>query len=127
MARLNLTFSISLLALLFFVFVTDVNAEPRGINLEQELRTASIVVPAKIVSYDSDSLKFQPLGSTNVISARYSTDQTWNPSRFILAEWPPKDEKVNPKDKKRLFILIGLFAFLLIILTVVYFITYPIK
>lgn len=71
------------------------NAEVRGVNLAEELQTASIITPAKIVSYDTDVLKFQPLGSTDVMSARYSTDPTWNPSGFIHAEWPPKDEKVN--------------------------------
>ena len=70
-------------------------AEVRGVNLEDELRTASIVTLAKIVSYNTDALKFQPLGSTDVMSALYSTDSTWNPSPFIHAEWPPKDEKVS--------------------------------
>lgn len=95
MSRLSLPLSISLFALSFFVFVTDVYAEPRGINLKQELREASIVASAKIVSYDSDSLKFQLSGSIAVLSAKYSTEPTWNPSRFILAEWPPKDEKTK--------------------------------
>ena len=88
-----------LILLIFFVFtffaVATANAVVRGVNLAEELQTATVITPAKIVSYDTDSLKFQPLGSNAVMSARYSTDPTWNPSRFIHAEWPPKDEKVR--------------------------------
>ncbi|MDP3772302.1 MAG: hypothetical protein Q8Q94_02930 [bacterium] len=82
------------LAFVFFAF-TIANAESLLVNLAEELQGASIITPAKIVSYDTDALKFQPLGSTDILSAGYSTDPTWNPSRFIHVEWPPKDEKVG--------------------------------
>ena len=82
-------------AFILIIFVNDVSAKARYVNLEEELQLASIITPAKIISYDSDSLKFQPLDNTVVISTRYSTDPAWNPSAFIHAEWPPKDEKVT--------------------------------
>ena len=89
------TISILLLFLGFIFSFTIANSKVRGVNLAEELQAASIIVPAKIISYDTAFLKFQPLGGGAVISARYSTDPTWNPSRFIHQEWPPKDEKVD--------------------------------
>lgn len=84
------------LAFIFFFFAfTTANAESLFVNLAEELQAASIITQARIVSYDTDLLKFQPLDSNDVMSARYSTDPTWNPSRFIHADWPPKDEKVD--------------------------------
>lgn len=95
MPRSNLSLLIVLSLWSFSIFATDANAKPRWVDLEEELNLSTIVTPAKIVSYDSNLLKFHALTSTAILSAKYSTDPTWNPNRFIRTEWPPKDVTTN--------------------------------
>lgn len=59
---------------IFFSFALTLTlkaeAKPRGVNLEEELPLASIILPVKILAYDAGALKFQPIGKTTVMSAK---------------------------------------------------------
>ena len=80
-----------------------VEAEPRWVNLLQELREAKIVAPVAIVSYDKDRLICVVDGKSKIeLVLKYSIDPAWNPSRFIksdlalvsTADWPPVGSEV---------------------------------
>ena len=67
-------------------------AESLGVDLQKELRAARIVTRARIVAYDQDRLRFQPIPEpAAALSARYSSDPTWSPVRFIRDPWPGDD------------------------------------
>jgi hypothetical protein len=94
-----------LIASLFIVWSLTrvVEAEPRWVNLLQELREAKIVAPVAIVSYDKDRLICAVKGKSKIeLALKYSIDPTWNPSRFIkndlisvnTADWPPVGSEV---------------------------------
>jgi hypothetical protein len=95
MSKSTVRFLLVVLALSLLAFSIGVKAKPRSVDLKEELRLATIITPAKIVSYDQNLLRFQPIGNTAILSARYSTDPTWNPSRFVHSEWPPTSEKTT--------------------------------
>ena len=102
------------------VSARSVDAKSLGVDLQSELHSARVVMLARIVAYDPDRLRFQPIqGSASSLSARHSTDPTWNPTRFIrdpwpgdatstmTAEWPPVGAEVlvvvNSEDVVSLF------------------------
>src|SRR6266498_3077543 len=95
MSKSTVRFLLSVLGLSLVAFSIGVKAKPRSVDLKEELRLATILAPAKIVSYDQNLLRFQPIGSTAILSAKYSSDPTWNPSRFVHSEWPPINEKTT--------------------------------
>ena len=63
-----------------------------GVDLQKELHAARVVTLARIVAYDQDGLRFQPIPEpAAALSARCSTDPTWSPARFIRDPWPGDD------------------------------------
>ena len=83
-------------AVLFAVLAaapSAVSAKPRGVHLDRELASARLVTPARILAYEADGLRFQPLGRrVEPMTATYSaSDPTWNPQRLVPEVWPPTD------------------------------------
>jgi len=54
------------------------------VDLLQELKSAKLVVRAKVVSYETEGLKCMIKdGTPEERTFKYSTDPTWNPSRLV--------------------------------------------
>ena len=120
----------NIIAIVFFnlfLLVFDshlVFAEPRFIDINQEIKLADVVALGKIISYDKETFKFEPKkGPKRIFNIRYRGDHpNLNPKKFIrsdlltikedeqlTAQWPPVGmEVLVVVDQKN---VISLFAY----------------
>lgn len=60
-----------------------------GVDLQEELASATVITRARILAYDPEGLRFQPLPEPlQPIVARYSDDPTWKPRELGKGDFP---------------------------------------
>lgn len=70
------------------VAALELSAEPRGVNLQQELDAARLVARVRIIAYRVDGLEVQPQPEPSAsVRLRYSDDPSWIPIALLRRDW----------------------------------------
>ena len=103
---------------LVLLLARKMEAKPRPVHLIPELKEAKVVAPVRIVSYENEGLRCVLLeGPPRSLTFKYSSDPTWNPSRFAKSDlslmgtgrWPAAGSEVLVAADKN--DLVSLFAY----------------